>query len=291
MFHFNTLLELRRIKLVELFRIGHYAIYLFGLTIALGMLVGAMIMLKEARRKELDENKITDLLLYTMMISVIGARLYYVLVFNPKYYLANPRAILAIRDGGLSIQGALIFGIVFAVLYTKKNNINFWKAADVFAPGIIMGQAIGRIGCDVFGIPMDGQYFWGIKINNQLLHPTQIYEALLDLVLFTYLWRYRGKTKYDGEIFIKYIIGFSIIRAIVEFFRSNPIVFGPFTVAHVTSFVIIVAALLASKLMKRNNTNQNKDRLDGKEVTVPAIHYIIIGLIGIVGVWFYYYIH
>lgn len=276
--------------MVEIFKVGHFSIYLFGLTIALGMLVGSIIMIKEAKRKGLNQEKLTDLLIYTLITSIIGARLYYVLVFSPKYYLENPKAIFAIRDGGLSIQGALIFGILFAIVYTKKNNISFWKAADTFAPGIIIGQAIGRIGCDVFGVPMTQQYFWGIRINNQLLHPTQIYEALLDLILFTYLWSKRSRLKYDGEIFIKYIIGFSIIRGVVEFFRSNPIVFGPFTVAHVTSVVIIGIALIVNRSIKKHNAI-NYHKQISKTSTIQILQYIAIGLAGVIGVWFYYYIH
>ncbi len=276
--------------MVEVFKIGHYAIYLFGITIALGMLAGMVIMIKEAKRKGLDSDKMVDLAIYTIIAALIGARLYYVFAFNAEYYMNNPRKILAIRDGGLSIQGSLIFGILFALWYTKKKNISFWKAADAFAPGIIMGQAIGRIGCDVFGVPMEKQYFWGVRVNSQLLHPAQIYEVLLDLVLFAYLWRRRSKIKYDGELFIKYIIGFSIIRAVVEFFRSNPIVFGPFTVAHVTSLVIMTLAIFVSIIIKKNNTI-SYESASAEPAVVPLSHYIILGFLAIFSIWFYYFVH
>lgn len=276
--------------MVEIFRIGHFAIYLFGVTIAIGMLVGMAIMIKEAKRKEMDIDKLTDLAIYTIIVSLIGARLYYVVAFNLEYYLSNLKEIIFIRDGGLSIQGALIFGIAFAFWYTKKKKISFWQAADVFVPGIIMGQAIGRIGCDVFGIPMAKAYPWGVIVNSQLLHPAQIYESLLDLVLFAYLWRGKNKVKYNGELFIKYIIGFSLIRAIVEFFRSNPIVFGPFTIAHVTSFVIIAIAVLIDRVIRKRNIIKYDSQI--KSISkVPATHYIIIALFAGVSTWFYYYIH
>lgn len=276
--------------MVEIFKIGHFSIYLFGVTIALGMLVGTAIMIKEAKRKGMNVDKLTDLAIYTIIASLIGARLYYVVAFNLEYYLANPKAIIFVRDGGLSIQGALIFGIVFAFWYTKKKKISFWKAADTFVPGIIMGQAIGRIGCDVFGIPMEKAYPWGIMVNSQLLHPAQIYEALLDLFLFTYLWRGRNKVKYNGELFIKYVIGFSIIRAIVEIFRSNPIAFGPFTIAHVTSFVIIFIAVLIDRYIRKRNEIQYDDR-SKKTSIVASTDYIIIVLLAGISTWFYYYMH
>ncbi|WP_341533983.1 prolipoprotein diacylglyceryl transferase [Sporosalibacterium faouarense] len=276
--------------MVEVFKIGHYAIYLFGLTIVLGMIVGIYIMTKEAKRKGLSVDKLTDLAIYTIISAIVGARLYYVFAFNAKYYLQNPKDILALRDGGLSIQGALIFGVLFALWYTKKKNISFGKAADAFAPGIIMGQAIGRIGCDVFGIPMTKAYFWGVSVNNQLLHPAQIYEALLNLVLFTYLWKSRDKTKYNGQLFIKYIIGFSIIRGIVEFFRINPIVFGPFTIAHVTSLGIIVGALIMNNILKKRNQSDHVNKSSEAAIT-PITHYVGIILIGAIGIWIYYFVH
>jgi len=276
--------------MVEIFRIGHFAVYLFGVTIALGMLVGTAIMIREAKRKGMNVDKLTDLAMYSIIASVIGARLYYAAAFNLKFYLSNPKQILAIRDGGLSIQGALIFGIAFALWYTKKRKISFWKAADAFVPGIIMGQAIGRIGCDVFGIPMGKSYPWGVMVNSQLLHPAQLYEALLDLVLFTYLWKSRNKVKYNGELFLKYIIGFSIIRAVVEFFRSNPIVFGPFTIAHVTSFVIIAAALVIHRVIKKRKIVGDESKLIN-EAKVPTMHYIAILLLAGFGTWLYYYVH
>ncbi|WZL73990.1 prolipoprotein diacylglyceryl transferase [Clostridiaceae bacterium 35-E11] len=274
----------------EIFRIGHFSMYFFGITIALGMVVGLWIMMKEAKRKNLDTNKIFDLATYSMIASLVGARMYYIIAFNFDYYLKNPKAVFFIREGGLSIQGALIGGVLFAVWYTKKNNISFWKAADAFAPGIIIGQAIGRIGCDVFGIPMKRIYPWGITINSQVLHPAQLYEVFLDLMLFTYLWKKRGRVKYDGQLFIQYIIGFSIIRGLVEFFRANPIVAGSFTIAHVTSFIIIGVTMLIARFIK-NKQEMRQTYVANDTVTVGIAEYVFIFMIGIVGAFVYYAIH
>jgi len=276
--------------LKEIFRIGNVSIYLFGITIALGMLAGLWVMLKEAKRKELNNDKMFDLVLYTILVGLVGARLYYVFAFNPKYYLKNPVEILFVHQGGLSIQGALIGGILVAIWYIRKNGLNFWKVADTFAPGIIIGQAIGRIGCDVFGIPMKTIYPWGIKVGSQILHPAQLYEVFLNLILFTYLWTGRGKSKYNGETFIKYIIGFSIIRAIVEFFRTNPIVYKPFTIAHVTSLVIIIIALIVNKKIK-NKSHNEQEIVANSTATVGFADYSLIFSIAVIGTWLYYFIH
>jgi phosphatidylglycerol:prolipoprotein diacylglycerol transferase len=207
----------------ELFKIGHLNINVFGVMVAVGMIIGILIVMKEARRKGLNEDKVFNLIMYTIIAAIVGARLYYVIAFDFEYYLKNPLEIFLINLGGLSIQGSLIGGTLFAVWYTKKKRIFFWKAADTIAPGIAIGQAIERIGCDVFGIPMKTIYPWGIKVSSQILHPVQMYEMILDLFLFAFLWRKRSRINYNGELFIKYIIGFSINRAIIEFFRTNPV--------------------------------------------------------------------
>jgi len=276
-----------------LFNIGGLSIHLFGATIALGILVGFFVMLSEAKRKGLDREKLSDLAMYTIVIGIIGARLNYILAFNPSYYIQNPKEIFMINQGGLSIQGALIGGTIFAILYMKKKNIPIWKTADAFAPAIIMGQAIGRVGCDVFGIPMIKNWFWGVNVGGQLLHPAQIYESILNYILFLVLWNKRKNTKYDGQIFFIYIIGFSINRFIVEFFRINPMIVGPISVAHLFSLGIILVAIIVMIWLNKKqynpqiavgNNTVSKKPLDLKSVA-------IVGVAVIVSVAFYYFIH
>lgn len=276
--------------MIELFKLGSVGIYLFGVTIGLGVLAGLWIMVREAKRKGIYSDKILDLVTYTIIAGIVGARLYYIIAFNFSYYLENPVEIFYFHQGGLSIQGALIGGTLIAFWFMRKNGMPFWKTADTFAPAIIIGQAIGRIGCDVFGIPMNRVYPWGIAVGGQILHPAQLYEVFLNLILFVYLWTRRGKTKYDGQLFVNYIIGFSIIRAIVEIFRSNPIVFGPFTIAHATSFVVILVALFVQRVISKKE-NLQKDSVANATVVVLIAEYGLIALIGILGTIIYYTVH
>lgn len=276
--------------MVELFKIGSFAIYLFGVMIAIGMIVSICLMQIEAKRKNLDSDQMFELAMYTLVASIIGARLYYVIVFNLKEYIQNPMEIFSVRSGGLSIQGGLIAGILFAVWYTKRKSIDFWNAADAFAPAIVAGQAIGRIGCDIFGIPMKTIYPWGIVVNSQVLHPAQMYEMALDLILFGYLWGSRAKIKYNGQLFIRYIIGFSINRAVIEFFRTNPVVIGPFTVAHITSIVIIIAALIVRCFIKDKQTISEID-VQNNAVKIYVYEYVLVILLGIIGLFIYYNVH
>ncbi|GAB6138205.1 prolipoprotein diacylglyceryl transferase [Halanaerobaculum tunisiense] len=259
-----------------LLRLGPFSVSLFGVFIALGIVAGFYILNKEASRKKLDQDKIFNLALYNIIIGIIGARLYYVIAFNPAYYFKHPVDIFMIQQGGLSIQGALLAAILFSVGYIKFKKLSFWKAADTFAPALILGQAIGRIGCDVFGIPMKNNYFWGVEINNQLLHPVQIYEALLNFILFMLLWNYRDKIKYNGQLFLYYWIGFSMNRGIVEFFRVNPIVLKPFTIVHITSLVMILLALVARTYISNAPSDLKLSSIDKRGKLVANLGLIVV---------------
>ncbi|MCK8816831.1 prolipoprotein diacylglyceryl transferase [Natroniella sulfidigena] len=265
--------------------LGPFSVHLFGVFIALGMLAGIYVVQKEAERKGLDVDQVFNLALLGMVAGIVGARIYYVLVFNPTYYLNNPGQILMVHTGGLSIQGGLLGAILFGVAYTKYYKISFWKVADAFGPAIILGQAIARVGCDVFGIPMANSRFWGVMLDNQLVHPVQIYESLLNYGLFLILWNYRDKIKYDGQLFVFYLIGFSINRAIIEFFRTNPIVVGQFTVAHVTSLLLIIVTAGLGLYLKKNKLPAKEELIDKSEKIRD--NFVVIGLM-ILSVVIYY---
>ena len=288
--------------MVELFHIGGISIHLFGITIALGILAGLKVMLTEGKRKGLGHYPLGDLGLYTVIAGVIGARLNYVIAFNFSYYLEDPLRILMIQQGGLSIQGGLIGGGIFAFWYMKKHQIPFWKTADTFAPGIILGQGIGRIGCDVFGVPMERVWPWGIEYMGNIVHPVQIYEVILNFALFLVLWHKRKAVEYEGQLFIYYIIGFSLNRFVVEFFRTNPLVFGEITIAHLYSVGMIIAALIAKEFLKKRSKKPRKKSRDlkkGREpkkkpALLPSLDWKITGLMAtgtVFAVVFYYWVH
>jgi phosphatidylglycerol:prolipoprotein diacylglycerol transferase len=269
-----------------IFSFGHYSINVFGMFISLGVIVGFLVAIREAKRKNYSIDTITDLILYAIIFGIVGARLYYVLVFNLDYYLSNPSKIIAVWDGGLSIQGALIGGGLVALIYSKFKKINLWRAADIMAPGIILGQAIGRVGCDVFGYAMKNEYFWGMLRNGQLLHPTQMYESMLNYILFGIVWARRKSVKYDGQLFFTYLIGFSINRFIVEFFRTNPVFIEPFSVAHATSLGLIIISIVALKLLSAKTGNTNSVELRMFDISIKEILLLIIMMA--VSIYLYY---
>lgn len=237
-----------------LFQIGPISIYLFGTMIAVGALAGIYVLSKEVKKVGFNPDLIVEGVLYSLLAGFIGARVFYILFYNPAYYLANPREILAIAEGGLSIHGGLLGGFFTAFLFLRKHKLPFLGILDLAVPPLILAQGISRIGCDVFGKPMVRAWPWGVLYNGVLVHPAQVYEFLLDYLLFFYLWIRRDRVQYQGQIFGEYLIGFSLIRGVVEFFRINPIIYPPFSISHLLSLGGIAAGIvviLVSKNLKQ----------------------------------------
>lgn len=239
-----------------LFYIFGFPVHFLGLMIAIGMLAGLFIVSLEAKRKRLDFDKLFNIVIISIIAGIAGARLFYILFYNLSYYLENPVEIIKITEGGLSIHGGLATAFIVAFFYMRKHKLNFFQYADAMAPAIILGQAIGRIGCDVFGKIMTTPLFWGVQYQGQLVHPVQVYEFLLDYLVFLILWKKRKNLQYDGQVFVWYIALFSINRGIVELFRNNPIIVGWFSVSHLLSVLFIIGAFaLMTFAKKRRNPN------------------------------------
>lgn len=276
--------------MVELFSIGHFSIHLLSVTSAIGMIIGLLLIQKEGERKLLDKDKLMDLGIFTVLFGIIGARLGYILFFNFDYYLNNPSEILRFSQGGLSIQGAILAGGAAAFLIMRRKNLPVWKTADAIVPGVILGQAIGRVGCDVFGVPMSRNWPWGVMVNGELLHPAQLYEVALNYILFLLIWRKRKTAKFDGELFFIYIIGFALNRFIVEFFRTNPQGLGPLSIAHVLSLVIIALGIMVLIFMKNRSYGTSVSINEGISLSNSLVYGLVVtGFI--ISVVFYYGIH
>ncbi|MTI96702.1 MAG: prolipoprotein diacylglyceryl transferase [Firmicutes bacterium] len=264
-----------------LFSIAGFDIYFFGLMTGLGVLAAYWLVQREAGRRDLDAEKVTTVGLYTVLGGIVGARLAFILFYSPGYYLANPLEVFAVHHGGLSIHGGLLGGLLVGGLLVRKHKLPFWRLADIFAPALILAQAVGRIGCDVFGRPTSVP--WAMPFGGQLLHPVQIYEFLLNMALFAWLWRRRNSTQLQGQLFLEYFAGFMIIRGIVELFRVNPTVFGFLSVSHLLSIVGLLAVAAVHFLLPRPANlprSGNGDKLIwwgwlALLVSGPVIYYLV----------------
>lgn len=219
------------------FRICGIAIYWYGIIMASAIFVSITLANNLYNRtfNNLQKDIILDFAPYFIIIGILGARLYYCLL-NPQYYFSNPIEILDIREGGLSIHGAIIAGVFCIYLMSKKYKISFLNLADITACATILGQSIGRWGnyfnSEAYGLPIANQN-WGLfipsskriaeYINFSLFHPTFLYESILDLTAFFVLLTILkvSKNKYPGVTFFSYLIIYSIIRFFVEQLRVD----------------------------------------------------------------------
>ncbi|KPU28330.1 diacylglyceryl transferase [Caloranaerobacter sp. TR13] len=228
------------------FEIFGISVRWYGILISLGMLLGTVIAVKECRRIGFDEEKLIDLLIFAIPLAVIGARIYYV-IFNWQYYKGDILKMINIRGGGLAIHGAIIVSVIVALVYCKVRKISFWEIADIVAPSIILGQAIGRwgnfINQEAYGTPTDLP--WGIIVNGQKVHPTFLYESIWDFAVFLFLlWYRKNKVKVKGEVFLLYLMLYSFARFFIEGLRIDSLMLGHFRVAQLISVVIIAVSFI-----------------------------------------------
>ncbi|PIW67289.1 MAG: prolipoprotein diacylglyceryl transferase [Candidatus Omnitrophica bacterium CG12_big_fil_rev_8_21_14_0_65_42_8] len=215
-------------------KIGPFTIYSYGIMVAIAFLFGIFIARREAVRKNIKPGLVYDLGFYLLIGSIIGARIYYILFFGLKDFLAEPASIFKVWQGGLAIHGGIFGGIITSIIFSNARKISFWALADLIAPSIILGQAIGRIGCYLNGC------CYGI--NNQ---PTQIYELILDFIGFLLLWGLRKKIRFKGGLFLLYLMTYSVIRIIVSQFRADNLYLWNtgITLAGLSSLIIFIIAM------------------------------------------------
>lgn len=229
------------------FQIGPLVIRWYGILMSTAIAMGTILAYREAGRKGIDPEQIINLVIVAAPLGFVGARLYYVLFSDLSYYLANPWEIPAVWHGGLAFHGALIGGVIGGYLVVRHYKLDFWRLADITAPGIIIGQAIGRWGNffnqEAYGYPTDLP--WAMYIDGAYRHPTFLYESLWDLSVFLFLlWLRRRKFIHKGDVFAAYIGFYSLGRIFVEHFRTDSLMFGPFRVAQLISLVGIAISLL-----------------------------------------------
>lgn len=237
------------------FSIGPLPIQWYSLLIALAFGIGMLLANYHAVLRKIDTDKLANLLLLVVPASIIGARIYYV-IFNWGYYAANLSEIPAVWHGGLAIHGGIIGGFLAGYFYIRREkDLKLWSVADIIAPSLILGQAIGRWGNffnqEAHGGPVTPDFISkfpefiqrGMFIDGQYYHPTFLYESLWNSFVFLILlWLIRRKSLPDGFVTMTYVILYSIGRFFVESLRTDSLMLGPFRVAQVVSVIAIIFA-------------------------------------------------
>jgi phosphatidylglycerol:prolipoprotein diacylglycerol transferase len=238
--------------------IGPLAIRWYGVLIAGAVLLGTLLAQREAVRRREDPDQLLNVIVLTILVALVGARLYYV-AFNWPYYRLHPGKILAVWEGGLAIHGGLIAGGLAVFLYGRARRLPIATYLDILVPSVILGQAIGRWGNffnqEAFGTPTDLP--WKLYIDPyhrpahlagfEYFHPTFLYESLWDLGVFAVLYFVLRRRVEDrpGALTLCYFALYSVGRFIVEGFRTDSLMLGPLRAAQVMSALLFVLAAAA----------------------------------------------
>ncbi len=232
------------------FSIGSLNIYWYGIIIAVGFLLGVMYCLHRCKDVGLKTDDFIDLLIWAVPIAIIGARAYYVVWKYNELYYYDTMAMFRIWDGGIAIYGAIIAGVLTAVVYCAIRRIRFGAVTDVAAMGLLIGQAIGRWGNfvnqEAYGGVTDSFLRMGIYVNGTLTYvqPTFLYESLwnvLGFLILHFLFRHR---KRSGQIFLLYTAWYGLGRGVIEGMRTDSLYFFNSSL-RISQFVGFFSAIVA----------------------------------------------
>jgi phosphatidylglycerol:prolipoprotein diacylglycerol transferase len=251
------------------FQLGPLTVHWYGVMIALAFLAGLWTATGRARRENISAEKIADVTLWLMVGAIAGARFVYVTTYWREEFANQPfTEVFMIQHGGLVFYGGFLGAAVAGIIYIRWKKMPLWKTLDVLAPSVALGSVFGRIGCLLNGCCYGRQTNlpWGLTFTNPQahdlsgtplgipLHPTEIYDALLNLILYGFLaWLFRRK-KFDGQIFSTYLLCYAVTRSIVEYFRgdySNLHYHLGLTPAQWISVPIFVAGLALAAVLSR----------------------------------------
>lgn len=240
------------------FKLGPISVAWYGILIAIGIVLAFLVVQREMVKRGMDQEFLTDLLIWAVPISIISARIYYVM-FTWDFYKDHPDQIIQIWNGGIAIHGALIGAFLTTYIYTKKKGISFWKVVDIAAPGILIGQIIGRWGNfvnqEAHGGPVSQHFLentiipdWIMKqmtIDGVTYHPTFLYESLWNIVALIILLLLRKVALKRGEMFLFYLVWYSAGRFFIESMRTDSLyVIGELRAAQLVSIITIIVAVL-----------------------------------------------
>lgn len=245
--------------------LGLFQLNWYGFFVSLAMLAGLLITFQLRPKNLISQEKLLDLIFWLIVVGLLGARLYDVLLELP-FYIKHPLQIFQIWKGGLAIHGGILAGLVFLILFSKKEALNFWKITAILTPGLALGQAIGRFGNyfnqELFGRPTNLPWGIPIELANRPLdfisythfHPTFLYESLGSFFIFIILFilikkllktNENKKIIFSSSIVATYMLLYSILRFSLEFIRIDyaPNLIG-LRVPQITSLLIIMFAIV-----------------------------------------------
>lgn len=238
--------------------LGSIEVRWYGILIALGIVLAFIVVQKEMVKRGMHPDFLTDLLIWAVPISIIAARIYYV-IFTWDYYQDHPGQIIQIWQGGIAIHGALIGAFITTYVYTKRRGISFWKVTDIAAAGLLIGQIIGRWGNfmnqEAHGGPVSAKFLettiipdWimnQMTIEGVTYHPTFLYESVWNIVGLVIILLLRKVSIKRGEMFLFYLVWYSVGRFFIEGMRTDSLyVIGELRAAQLVSVATIIIGVV-----------------------------------------------
>lgn len=263
------------------FEVFGLTIALYGVIIAIGVFLGFSLANHESNALGYPKDIWWDFAIWAIIFSILGARIYYV-AFSWDYYGEHLNELFSIRKGGLAIYGGVIGGFLTLLVFCRLRKQNLWKMADVAAPGLLVGQIIGRWGNfmnrEAFGGYTDSLFAMRLPVeavrkvdisediaahiiegtNYIQVHPTFLYESVLNLMLLALIWSYRRHKKFDGELLLLYLGGYGIIRFFVEGLRTDQLQIGStgIAVSQVLGIGLFIFSLIMEIIVRHSKKNK-----------------------------------
>lgn len=247
------------------FHLGPLTIQSWGLLVALGFIAGIILILWQARQAGYKTDKLLDLVLWVFVASMVGSRVFYVILFWQSF-VGHWVDALKIWNGGMVFYGGLLFAIAVFIFFARRHKMNIWRLSDWAAPALALGTAIGRVGCHLIqdhpGRITDVP--WAIMVNGELRHETAMYLIFSNLIIFLALWLWLRKSKKlpVGSLFYIYLIWEGITRFLIDFWRatdlpnSDPRFFGLTISQYIGIGLVIAGAGVLVYLWKRRPSGQ-----------------------------------
>jgi phosphatidylglycerol:prolipoprotein diacylglycerol transferase len=272
----------KALNLPSSFTVHNVNIYAYGLMLTIAFIIGTIRTVRVAAKEKISAEVILDLVTFIIIGAIIGARLIYV-ILKPDQYLSNLIDVVYITQGGLSVHGGVIGAMFAALIYTAYRKLSYWHFADMFAPALALGMAIGRIGCFLngccYGVLCKNPDAWyavsfpenaHTGVTPEPRHPAQLYMMALNLIIFFILRSTYKNRKFDGHVFLMWICLYSAARFIQEFYRfevSSDVIFGFITIAQLASVILFFIAGAIILEMKKRIRMREQASLVEKEKT------------------------
>ena len=258
----------------EVLHLGFVHLRSYGLLMAVAFVVGTFLALREARRQSLDEDKVVNVILVTLVASVFGARMLYVLEHLAEFR-REWTSVLALWQGGLTLYGGIVAGTFAGLVTARRMRLPVWITADALTPSLALGTMFGRIGCFLngccygrptelpWGVVFPHDSFAYLEFGDQPVHPSQLYNALAGLILFLLFKVLRPRFRVPGVMFWTFIVVFALVRIPLDLTRTYErdaviLQLGPADVSE-SQFMSVGLILFGALMILRLRRNAPRD--------------------------------